>query len=116
MTDNRVPRVKMLERHFNSSNWKNGRSIEYTVAELKTLTDDVTEMLRRGPSLIEIEAPVTVVGDLHGQYEDLMRILMIHEKTKGKKAQDFTGRKYIFLGDYVDQGKYSLECIVLLWV
>ncbi|KAF1760433.1 hypothetical protein GCK72_008682 [Caenorhabditis remanei] len=93
MTDNRVPRVKMLERHFNSSNWKNGRSIEYTVAELKTLTDDATEMLRRGPSLIEIEAPVTVVGDLHGQYEDLMRILMIHEKTKKEEGSRLHWKK-----------------------
>ncbi|EFP01093.1 hypothetical protein CRE_17638 [Caenorhabditis remanei] len=116
MNDNRVARVKMLEKHFNCSNWKNGRSIGYTLEELSKLTDDATETFRRGPSLLEIDAPVTVVGDLHGQYEDLMRILMIYEKTEGKKAPDFTGRKYIFLGDYVDRGMYSLECIVLLLI
>ncbi|EFO91111.1 hypothetical protein CRE_30394 [Caenorhabditis remanei] len=114
MTDKKASRVQMLERHFNPSNWKNGRSIGYTIEELSTLTDDAIEMLRRGPSLIEIEAPITVVGDLHGQYEDLMRILMIHETKKEKKVLEFTGRKFMFLGDYVDRGLYSLECIALL--
>ncbi|KAF1760580.1 hypothetical protein GCK72_008829 [Caenorhabditis remanei] len=82
--------------------------------ELSTLLDDATEMLRRQPSLLEIKAPSAVVGDLHGQYEDLIRILMIFEKTRGKKVPDFTERKSMFFGDYVDRGTYSLECIVLL--
>lgn len=56
--------------------------------------------------LLELEAPVRVCGDIHGQYHDLLRLL------------DHGGfpptSNYLFLGDYVDRGKQSLETISLL--
>ena len=56
--------------------------------------------------LIEVSAPIKVVGDIHGQYTDLLRMF------------EFSGfppaSNYVFLGDYVDRGKQSLETIVLL--
>lgn len=58
------------------------------------------------PSLLELSPPVKVVGDVHGQYGDLIRIF-----TKcGFPPQT----NYLFLGDYVDRGKQSLETILLL--
>ena len=64
--------------------------------------------------LIKISAPVIIcgkdsveIGDIHGQYEDLLRIFEIC---------GFPGtKKYLFLGDYVDRGKQSLETICLLF-
>lgn len=50
---------------------------------------------------------VTVVGDLHGQYHDFLRILHFQKMDKKKK--------YLFLGDIVDRGDWSIECIVLLF-
>ena len=56
--------------------------------------------------LIKLEAPLRVYGDIHGQYYDLLRIF---------EHCGFPGEfNYLFLGDYVDRGKQSLETICLL--
>ena len=56
--------------------------------------------------LIRINHPVVVVGDLHGSLHDLIRILLING------MPPYTS--YLFLGDYVDRGSFSLEVITLL--
>jgi serine/threonine-protein phosphatase PP1 catalytic subunit len=50
--------------------------------------------------LIKIEAPLKIVGDIHGQFSDLIKIF----KKNGFPPES----KYLFLGDYVDRGKQSL--------
>ncbi|CAG7986271.1 unnamed protein product [Penicillium salamii] len=58
------------------------------------------------PVLLELNAPVHIVGDIHGQYTDLLRIFEL----SGYPSTT----NYLFLGDYVDRGKQSLETILLL--
>lgn len=58
------------------------------------------------PTLIELSPPVKIVGDVHGQYSDLIRLF---EMCGFPPAAN-----YLFLGDYVDRGKQSLETILLL--
>jgi len=59
------------------------------------------------PMLVDLDAPVKVCGDVHGQYFDLLRIL---------KLGGFPPASgYLFLGDYVDRGQQSLECLALLF-
>uniref|UniRef100_A0A7E4VQ85 Serine/threonine-protein phosphatase n=1 Tax=Panagrellus redivivus TaxID=6233 RepID=A0A7E4VQ85_PANRE len=59
------------------------------------------------PPLIEVEAPIKVVGDIHGQYADLLRMF--------NRCGFPPDSNYIFLGDYVDRGKQNIETISLLF-
>lgn len=61
------------------------------------------------PQCIDPKSPITVVGDIHGQFHDLK---MIFDKIGGR----IPDTNYLFLGDYVDRGLYSLETIMLLFV
>ncbi|KAH8857986.1 Serine/threonine-protein phosphatase PP1-alpha [Schistosoma japonicum] len=58
------------------------------------------------PVLVNITSPLTIVGDLHGQHTDLLQYF----KRCGKPPD----QKYLFLGDYVDRGRQSLETISLI--
>ncbi|KAI5952137.1 pzh1 [Candida theae] len=74
--------------------------------EIQLICATAREIFLSQPSLLELSPPVKVVGDVHGQYGDLIRIF-----TKcGFPPQT----NYLFLGDYVDRGKQSLETILLL--
>ena len=75
-------------------------------AEINSICSRVREIFLDQPPLIELEAPVKIVGDIHGQYSDLIRMF---EMCGFPPSANF-----LFLGDYVDRGKHSLETILLL--
>ncbi|KAJ5641708.1 hypothetical protein N7490_005708 [Penicillium lividum] len=76
-------------------------------AEITAICSAVRELFLSQPALLELSAPVKVVGDVHGQYTDLIRLF---EMCGFPPASN-----YLFLGDYVDRGKQSLETILLLF-
>jgi serine/threonine-protein phosphatase PP1 catalytic subunit len=75
-------------------------------SEIKLLCQRVRPILLEQPMLLELEAPLKVCGDVHGQFTDLLRLL----EYGGFPPES----NYLFLGDYVDRGKQSLETICLL--
>ncbi|OHS94456.1 Ser/Thr protein phosphatase [Tritrichomonas foetus] len=64
------------------------------------------QILQKQKTLLQIEPPIVVVGDLHGSFHDLLRVFSIFKEPPQTK--------YIFLGDYVDRGPFSLEVVVML--
>ncbi|KAJ5189704.1 Serine/threonine-specific protein phosphatase/bis(5-nucleosyl)-tetraphosphatase [Penicillium cf. griseofulvum] len=75
-------------------------------AEITTICGLAHELLLSEPVLLELSAPVKIVGDIHGQYTDLIRVF----ETCGFPPE----LNYLFLGNYVDRGKQSLETVLLL--
>ncbi|ORX39783.1 Metallo-dependent phosphatase-like protein [Kockovaella imperatae] len=75
-------------------------------AEIAAVCAAAREVFLSQPTLIELSPPVKIVGDVHGQYADLIRMF----EMCGFPPQ----ANYLFLGDYVDRGKQSLETILLL--
>lgn len=77
-----------------------------TEAQVKVLCDKAKEIFVKESNVREVLSPVTVCGDIHGQMYDLLELFRI-----GGRPPD---TNYLFMGDYVDRGYYSVEVISLL--
>lgn len=82
------------------------RTVQLSEEEIRGLCMKSREIFLSEPVLLELEAPIKICGDIHGQYFDLLRLF---EYGGFPPASN-----YLFLGDYVDRGKQSLETICLL--
>lgn len=85
---------------------KVSKSVCLKNAEITTLCMAARDVFLAQPTLIELSPPVKIVGDVHGQYSDLIRLF--------EMCGFPPSSNYLFLGDYVDRGKQSLETILLL--
>mmetsp|Transcript_40548 Transcript_40548/g.97860 ORF Transcript_40548/g.97860 Transcript_40548/m.97860 type:complete len:315 (+) Transcript_40548:173-1117(+) len=83
-----------------------GKLVNLTEPELKMLCLRARDLLMNQPMMLELTAPIKIVGDVHGQYYDLLRLF----EYGGFPPNE----NYLFLGDYVDRGKQSIECSALV--
>lgn len=83
-----------------------GKQVNLTEQEVRGLCIRSREIFMSQPMLLELSAPIKVCGDTHGQYYDLLRLFEY-----GRFPPE---SNYLFLGDYVDRGRQSLETICLL--
>ncbi|KAK9185303.1 hypothetical protein WN943_025659 [Citrus x changshan-huyou] len=83
-----------------------GKQVQLSESEIRQLCVESREIFLKQPNLLELEAPIKICGDIHGQYSDLLRLF----EYGGLPPK----ANYLFLGDYVDRGKQSLETICLL--
>ncbi|KAK7249397.1 phosphoprotein phosphatase [Aureococcus anophagefferens] len=83
-----------------------GKQVALEDNEIRMLCVRAREVFMSQPILLELEAPIKICGDIHGQYHDLLRLF----EYGGFPPE----ANYLFLGDYVDRGKQSLETICLL--
>ncbi|PVG02461.1 Metallo-dependent phosphatase [Serendipita vermifera] len=97
---NNKPNVAFLRRHFHAE----GRLHE---SQAMYILEKAKEVFSQEPNVLDIDAPVTISGDIHGQYYDLMKLFEVGGSvSKGR---------YLFLGDYVDRGMFSIECVLYLF-
>lgn len=75
-------------------------------ADIKALCELVRSILVEESNVQPVASPVAVCGDIHGQFYDLLELFRV-----GGEAPDTS---YIFMGDFVDRGYYSLETLSLL--
>lgn len=89
-------------------NGKNRRFMQpITDKMVLNLLEKTKEVFHSEPVLLRLDANISIVGDLHGNIDDLIRIF---ERIRYPPAM-----KYLFLGDYVDRGKYGTEILLLLF-
>lgn len=74
---------------------------------LLNLCQEATIIFKNTPSVVVIEPPVYVIGDINGSIYDLIRIL--------SKSESFSTHRFIFLGNYIGTGLFSIECLALLY-
>ena len=74
--------------------------------DLRILCEKIKEILIEESNVQPVSAPVTICGDIHGQFHDLRELFKI-----GGQPPD---TNYLFMGDYVDRGYYSVETVTLL--
>lgn len=76
------------------------------VSVIDELCRCVIDILIEEANVLLLQAPVTICGDIHGQFHDLLQLFHI-----GGALPEL---QYLFLGDFVDRGYYSLELFLLL--
>ena len=79
--------------------------------DLVDLIKQVVEILKKEPNVIMIPAPTIIVGDIHGQYNDLDQMF----KKVIDNKREMPDWNMLFLGDYVDRGQYSVEVLIFLF-
>ncbi|KAA3484366.1 Type one serine/threonine protein phosphatase 4 [Gossypium australe] len=83
-----------------------GKRIYLNDSEIRQLCLTAKKLFLSQPNLLQLEAPINICGDIHGQYSDLLRLF---------EYGGFPPKaNYLFLGDYVERGKQSIETICLL--
>lgn len=99
-TSELLPNPSFLKQHF----FREGRLTE---PQALSILEKATDRLAREPNLVDVASPVTICGDIHGQYYDLMKLFDV--------GGSITENSYLFLGDYVDRGSFGIECLIYLY-
>lgn len=100
LDDPNKPNLIKLRNHLVGE----GRVDSKLALKIIELTDSI---LKGEPNVLKIDSPVNIIGDIHGQFYDLLTIF-----TLGGSPENF---KYLFMGDFVDRGIFAFECVCYLY-
>ncbi|KAG8810420.1 3',5'-cyclic-nucleotide phosphodiesterase (PDEase) (3':5'-CNP) [Serendipita sp. 407] len=96
------PDSAFLRRHF----YHEGRLHE---RHALWILQEASKLMRMEQNVLQVTSPVTICGDIHGQYFDLVHLMSPNLGGSASKT------RYLFLGDYVDRGCFGIECVLLLY-
>ena len=98
---------EIINKLLQAKSYKPNKEVPLLESEIRWLIIKVKAIFMDQPVFIELDSPINICGDTHGQFYDLLRLF------------DYGGEppkaNYLFLGDYVDRGKNSIETISLLF-
>lgn len=97
----------IIEKLLEVRGAKQGKQVQLVESDVKQLVLRTRDVLMSQPAFLELEAPIKICGDIHGQYYDLVRLF--------ENSGFPPSANYLFLGDYVDRGKQGLETICLVF-
>jgi protein phosphatase len=89
-----------------------GDKFPFKKDQIIKLIDETIKLFASQPGLLHLRVPAKIYGNIHGQYGDLLR-LFENWGTPSERG-DIDSFDYLFLGNYVDRGRYSLEVLCLL--
>jgi serine/threonine-protein phosphatase 2B catalytic subunit len=98
--ENNTLNLKIIKDHL----LKEGK---FEKNELLEIINKVSVIFKKEPNILKVKDPVVIVGDIHGQYYDLISLLEL--------GGEISNTQYLFLGDYVDRGSFSVEVLILLY-
>ncbi|KAK6015144.1 phosphoprotein phosphatase 1 domain protein, partial [Ostertagia ostertagi] len=98
------PKQRGLLKGYQSSHWD---SLKMGYKEMMDMVVMAKDLFSSQPMMLECSPPLNICGDIHGQFSDLIRIFNMIGWPPTVN--------YLFLGDYVDRGQWSLETILLLF-
>lgn len=99
----------LLNLDINEDLPKIGKEIpipQFRESDLKLLLQNVIETFKSNYPIVKVRTPVYVIGDLHGNFVDFLRIF--------NSIKDPFSKTFLFLGDYVDRGQFQTETATLL--
>ena len=97
----------IIDRLLDCKNTKGGyANSAITRFELFWLFKEAKKIFEKQPVMLELIPPLTICGDIHGQFNDLIRLFEIGG------SPEYTN--YLFMGDYVDRGPASIATLALL--
>jgi len=96
-----------IDKLLEAKGAKPGKQVQIPEGQIRAMCTGNRDIYISQPAFLELEAPLKICGDIHGQYHDLLRLF----EYGGFPPES----NYLFLGDYVDRGKSSLEVITLLF-
>lgn len=96
----------IIDKLIKAKDKSHSHDVKINEDEVEQIVSSALKVIKAEPVCLDLSPKISICGDIHGQYYDLLRIFEINGYPPDTK--------YLFLGDYVDRGKQSLETICLL--